>query len=1002
MTEPVLTSLSSLPGKSLADHELIRRIGRGSYGDVWLARSATGAYRAIKIVRRESFEHDRPFEREFSGITRFEPISRKHESQMDVLHVGRGDGYFYYVMELADDQFTGQQINPETYAPRTLKSELFQHEKLPFEECIQLSLALTTALEHLHKNGLVHRDVKPSNVIFVNGVPKLADIGLVTPIDATRSFVGTEGFAPPEGPGTAQADIYSLGKVLYEMATGKDRQDFPELPTNIAALPESEALIELNAVIVKACRQNPNERYTSANEMHRDLLLLQSGKSLAKLRLVERRLQSLKRWSVVVLAFTILVSGAFLYEARQSRVVRRLVEEKDRMLDEKTALAYATDVKLAQVALTENNLGRALEILDRQHPRPGEPDLRGWEWRYLWGQCRSDSFSSLPQRASWVRTVAFSPGGNWLAAAEVEGRIRIWDLKARSDIATFESTEPFCAFSPAGPVVAFVSQNLQKTNENDVILWNVESRRTEGTLMHNGHVGGFAFAGGGKWLVTIAFRRDLDQSEINVWSVEERKVVKSLIRGGRSILSTIVNNLVVSGDMSVAAYATADTLHVLNLNSSVERWKALAAEEHIQAMAISDDAKILATGEGWAESDIRFWDVSTGKETERLKGHTGFVGALAFRNKDTELLSASGDQTIRLWDVPSGGVKRVFRGHHSEVWTFAVAPNQPLLASGGKDGAICLWDLGHDPGPRDIRLPGTYKSWWFAADGSRMITIATNGVVTEWHASDFSNPKILGSLGPQDRSPLISPDGRCLMTGNTNGIVRIRAVQDFQILHEFSVGEKNVHPYLYTRKGKLVWIGDFSTDSFHCFDVETWSPVKTLNVKGIQAFDCSEDGRWVVIVSLEGHGRRFDLSTGLESEQDLGIIDVSDVSFSPDAKLFALASTRGIVRIFETGTFHEIFTVRSFLLGVTSVMFSPDGRSIFAGNPGGGYALKAWDIRSQQEILSLPGKGSDFRPITFSADGTLLGTLNSKGKLHLWRAPSLLEIRESEDAPRKQ
>ena len=74
----------------------------------------------------------------------------------------------------------GGQINPENYTPRTLKSDLQFHGRLPFEECVRIGLALTTALEHLHGNGLVHRDVKPSNIIFVNGVPKLADIGLVT------------------------------------------------------------------------------------------------------------------------------------------------------------------------------------------------------------------------------------------------------------------------------------------------------------------------------------------------------------------------------------------------------------------------------------------------------------------------------------------------------------------------------------------------------------------------------------------------------------------------------------------------------------------------------------------------------------------------------------------------------------------------------------------------------------------------------------------------------
>src|SRR5213593_2010696 len=205
---PPFAAPTLLQPPSIPDHELLRRIGRGSYGEVWLARSITGAYRAVKIVSRQSFDHDRPFEREFSGILKFEPISRNHDSQVDILHVGRGEDYFYYVMELADDQLTGQQINPDSYAPKTLKSEIFQRGKLPFEECVQISLALTTALENLHANGLVHRDVKPSNIIFVNGVPKLADIGLVADIGEARSFVGTTGFIPPEGPGAPQADLY--------------------------------------------------------------------------------------------------------------------------------------------------------------------------------------------------------------------------------------------------------------------------------------------------------------------------------------------------------------------------------------------------------------------------------------------------------------------------------------------------------------------------------------------------------------------------------------------------------------------------------------------------------------------------------------------------------------------------------------------------------------------------------------------------------------------------
>src|SRR3954447_21504097 len=97
---PALLSLAAIP-----EHELLCPIASGAYGQVWLARNRLGVYRAIKIVHRASFDHDRPFEREFAGIKAFEPISRSHEGLVDLLQVGRDNnaGYFYYVMELADD-----------------------------------------------------------------------------------------------------------------------------------------------------------------------------------------------------------------------------------------------------------------------------------------------------------------------------------------------------------------------------------------------------------------------------------------------------------------------------------------------------------------------------------------------------------------------------------------------------------------------------------------------------------------------------------------------------------------------------------------------------------------------------------------------------------------------------------------------------------------------------------------------------------------------------------
>jgi serine/threonine protein kinase len=239
------------------DHELHRIIGRGSYGEVWLARNAVGTWRAVKVVYRDRFKEHQPYEREFIGIQKYQSISRTNEGLVDALQIGRNEaeGYFYYVMELADDagEPTGkldghpgenqvapriiapvpsrvEALSPRAYVPRTLSLELHRRGRLSFDECVTLGLKLNLALGHLHRHGLIHRDVKPPNVIFVDGVPKLADIGLVANRVGAHSYVGTEGYIAPEGPNSPQADLYALGKLLYEASTGRDRQQFPNRP----------------------------------------------------------------------------------------------------------------------------------------------------------------------------------------------------------------------------------------------------------------------------------------------------------------------------------------------------------------------------------------------------------------------------------------------------------------------------------------------------------------------------------------------------------------------------------------------------------------------------------------------------------------------------------------------------------------------------------------------------------------------------------------------------
>jgi CHASE2 domain-containing sensor protein len=275
----VAAAVEDLP--DAPDYELFNPpFGEGAYGKVWLARNAAGQWRALKVVYLANFDQNTdPYEREFSGIKKYQPFSDKHPGLLRVEFVSeKRAGYFYYVMELGDPLKPGWEQDPSTYKPRDLVSERARsrRRRLPVRECVRIGLALSDALDFIHRQGLTHRDIKPQNIIFVNGQPKLADLGLITeirPPDQERTLVGTPGYMPPppERPGTPQADIYALGMVLYVLSTGRSAAYFPEIATTLVEREDPTDFLPLNTVILKACQPDPAQRYASAAEMHRAL-----------------------------------------------------------------------------------------------------------------------------------------------------------------------------------------------------------------------------------------------------------------------------------------------------------------------------------------------------------------------------------------------------------------------------------------------------------------------------------------------------------------------------------------------------------------------------------------------------------------------------------------------------------------------------------------------------------------------------------------------------------
>jgi serine/threonine protein kinase len=246
-------------------YSVVRPIGRGSYGEVWLAEDAVGKRVAVKIVDRDRLGHSSM--REERALRLIRHRLPHHPNLVRIEHIGLDERRIYYVMELADAVPAPEPSGADTaYVPLTLADEIERRGPADASEALRIIKEILSALSCLHTNGLVHRDVKPANVIRVGGVWKLADVGLITAEDAQMTSVGTVEYQPQSGPLDRGMDLYAAGKVLYCLLTANSPRAFPSLPAALLTRERRAATAAANALVLRACDADPQRRFRSAEE----------------------------------------------------------------------------------------------------------------------------------------------------------------------------------------------------------------------------------------------------------------------------------------------------------------------------------------------------------------------------------------------------------------------------------------------------------------------------------------------------------------------------------------------------------------------------------------------------------------------------------------------------------------------------------------------------------------------------------------------------------------
>lgn len=261
------------PAPAIPDYRIVKCIGRGAFGTVWLAEEVLlpGVFRAVKVLNRARFERSDDAARELDGIRDYQTRASDGPYLVQIHRVGQFESetagpFIYYAMEIADHAGSAQPTRPEDYRPLTLRALLASHGRIPPARCVTYARQLLEALDHLHAHGLNHRDVKPENLLFVRGALKLADMGLVSP-DNDR-FCGTPDYIPPNS--RQPNDLYAAGIVLYELLTGNPAERFPEWPDDLA--PEASAILKsVRATLSRACSRDPRKRFANSRAFQRAL-----------------------------------------------------------------------------------------------------------------------------------------------------------------------------------------------------------------------------------------------------------------------------------------------------------------------------------------------------------------------------------------------------------------------------------------------------------------------------------------------------------------------------------------------------------------------------------------------------------------------------------------------------------------------------------------------------------------------------------------------------------
>jgi WD40 repeat protein/serine/threonine protein kinase len=1005
---------------TLGDYRIVREVGRGGMGVVYEAEQISlGRRVALKVLPFASTMDAKQLQR-FKNEARA-AASLHHEHIVPVYGVGCERGVHFYAMQLIDGkslavlirQLRGEPASPGreppspkgdgdlttsfpgTVPPPTeevaaLATQVSRKDRTHYRNIAEMIAQAADALEHAHSLGIVHRDVKPGNLILDDaGHLWVTDFGLArfgsdADLTMTGDLLGTLRYMSPEqalakhGLVDHRTDVYSLGATLYELLTlrpamdGADKQEIlkkiafeePQAPRRVdRAIPA-----ELDTITLKALAKEPAERYATAGAVAEDLRRWLSDQTIkAKPPTVRQRLVKWgRRHPSLVGATGVVLLLAVAGLTVSNVVIKRETERKVEALKEKTgALAvanlryYAAQMNLAMQAWDAGDLARTLELLETQRPKFDQEDLRSFEWYYLWRLCQSGLRARLNHEADYV---AFLPDGKTLASTGM-GSFKLWDVSSGQEKLRWPGGHlGVLSVSPDGKYLG-TSGDADGTR-----LWDAKSGKQVAAIADARFP---TFSPDGK-LMAVARNADIEFWDLATnWDLATKRPHSVLRVSGH--VGVWLGGFVFAPDGSAIVRIDNNRMRIYRLAG--DQWQEGSEIPGLgwsSPSVFSPDGQTIAVG--GSDLKIHIYAADTGNERYTLPGHTGIVSAVAFSPDGKYLASAGGDRTVRLWDLATRKQQACYP-HTGPVSSVAFAPDGKQLASAGVYDRPRIWDTALVQVPSELRHSGAVRFLAFTPNGKTLVS----GGACPTQLWDVATEKAAPLNGHTENMSVfsLSPDGKTLAALGPEKTVKLWDLTTGQARDSIQA-QTDMSGAAFSPDGKTLaaWNSRKSGLTVNLWDVATQKELAPLQAQGpwsILSVLFSPDSKTLVA----GSRSRF-VAWDVTSTQQKMVVwpdreqaRTESLAFSPDGKILATGSSNGMIRLWNADGSQLQAILKGHSEVIQAMAFSPDGKTLAAVSAN---KLRLWDVATRQERITVKGHTGDILCLAFARDGNTLAT----------------------------